>query len=137
MTTHDHSISIARAYYWAYVAKDRRALEALLADDFCFTSPLDNRISRATYFERCWPNSQKIKTFDLVNLVVDGARVIVTYEGRTSGDRRFRNTEILTLEGDKVVDVEVYFGWLVPHKAAPGGYIDNPTAEMKQSAGAQ
>jgi hypothetical protein len=22
--------------------------------------------------------------------------------------------------------VEVYFGWNIPHKAAPGGHIDNP-----------
>src|SRR6266536_2397944 len=29
-----------------------------------FTSPLDNRINRVTYFERCWPNSERIEGFD-------------------------------------------------------------------------
>jgi hypothetical protein len=33
----------------AYVDKDRAALGSILADDFHFTSPLDNRIDRKTY----------------------------------------------------------------------------------------
>ena len=49
--------AIARASYRAYVDKDRAAIEALIAEDFHFTSPLDNRIDRATYFARCSPNS--------------------------------------------------------------------------------
>ena len=40
--------AIAQAAYRAYVTKDRAALEALLADDFHFTSPLDNRLDRET-----------------------------------------------------------------------------------------
>src|SRR6185295_14695159 len=47
--------AIARAAYEAYVTKDRAAIEALIADDFHFTSPLDNRLDRETYFRRCWP----------------------------------------------------------------------------------
>ena len=46
------SVAIARAAYEAYVTKDRAALEALLAKDFHFTSPLDNRLDRETYFRR-------------------------------------------------------------------------------------
>jgi hypothetical protein len=37
-------IAIARACYRAYVDKDRPAIEALIAEDFHFTSPLDNRL---------------------------------------------------------------------------------------------
>ena len=55
----ERNVAVARASYNAYVTKDRSALERLIADDFHFTSPLDNRISRATYFERCWPNSER------------------------------------------------------------------------------
>ena len=56
-------VEIARASYEAYVQKDRAAIEALIADDFHFTSPLDNRINRSTYFARCWPNSQEYQGF--------------------------------------------------------------------------
>lgn len=117
-------ISIARACYDAYVHKDRNAIEALIADDFHFTSPLDNRLDRGTYFERCWPNSQRISAFDYIHLVADGELVFVTYEGSNVDGRRFRNTEILTIRGRQIVEAEVYFGWSVPHEAPVGAFTD-------------
>ena len=115
---------LARAYYRAYVDKDRVAIEALLAPDFHFTSPLDNRLDRATYFERCWPNSAVISEFKLQNLVADDNKVFVTYDGQGEGPRGFRNTEILSFRDGQVIDVQCYFGWPVPHPAAPGGFIE-------------
>jgi ketosteroid isomerase-like protein len=123
-TTEQSNVAIARASYDAYVTKDRSALESLIADDFHFTSPLDNRLNRVTYFERCWPNSERIEGFDFVHTVTDGNRVFVTYEGRAVGGRRFRNTEILTIRGGQLVDVEVYFGWSIPHQAEVGSFVD-------------
>ena len=120
----DSNVAIVRAVFEAYGTKDRSALEPLIAADFRFTSPLDNRIDRTVYFERCWPNSERLEGFDFIHLVPDGDRVLVTYEARAVGGRRFRNTEILTLRGGQVIEVEVYFGWSIPHKAKPGGFID-------------
>jgi ketosteroid isomerase-like protein len=51
--TNQANVALARAGYEAYVTKDRASLERILADDFHFTSPLDNRLDRATYFARC------------------------------------------------------------------------------------
>jgi ketosteroid isomerase-like protein len=123
ITRADDVVAIARAAYEAYAAKDCAAIEKLISEDFHFTSPLDNRIDRATYFARCWPNSEKIEDFDFINLVRDGDRVFVTYEGRRTGGERFRNTEIVTVRHGQIVEVEVYFGWSVPHKAKPGSFI--------------
>ena len=117
-------IAIVKRCYQAYVDKDRAALEAIAADDFHFTSPLDNRLDRKTYFERCWPNSETAAGFEYKNLVADGGRVFVTYEGKGASGKSFRNTEILTVRDGKIVDVEVYFGWDVPHKAPVGGFVD-------------
>ena len=117
-------IAIVKRCFQAYVDKDRAALEAIVADDFHFTSPLDNRLDRKTYFERCWPNSETAAGFKYKNLVQDGDRVFVTYEGQNTSGKSFRNTEILTVRGDKIVDVEVYFGWTIPHEAAEGGFVD-------------
>ena len=86
----DDIVAIARAAYEAYVTKDRAAIEKLIAADFHFTSPLDNQIDRATYFARCWPNSETIKGFDFINLVPDRDRVFVTYEGRDANGQRGR-----------------------------------------------
>jgi hypothetical protein len=123
------NVAIAQAAYRAYVTKDRAALEALLANDFHFTSPLDNRLDRETYFRRCWPNSKVIEGFDFVHLVTDADRVFVTYEGRNTNGHRFRNTEILIIRGQHIVDVEVYFGWSLPHKAPLGGFVNEAAPE--------
>jgi ketosteroid isomerase-like protein len=115
--------SVARRSYQAYVDKDRAALERLIGDGFHFTSPLDNRIDRATYFERCWPNNKAIARFKFIHLITDGDRVFVTYEGQNTSGKCFRNTEILTVRHGRIVDAEVYFGWSIPHDAPAGGAI--------------
>jgi ketosteroid isomerase-like protein len=120
----DDPISVVRKAYQAYVAKDRAMIEAVIADDFHFTSPLDNHIDRRTYFDRCWKNSEMITGFDFINLVRDGERVFVTYEGQSKSGRPFRNTEILTVKDGKIAEVEVYFGWSIPHDAPAGGFVD-------------
>ncbi len=48
----------------------------------------------------------------------------MTYEGQGAGGKRFRNTEILTIRDGQICDVEVYFGWSIPHEAAPGGFVE-------------
>jgi ketosteroid isomerase-like protein len=117
-------ISIARRGYRAYVDKDRPAIEAIIGDDFHFTSPLDNRIDRETYFARCWPNSETVVGFEFVRLVADGEQVFVTYEGRSTGGKVNRNTEILTVRNGRIIEVEVYFGWSLPHDASVGRFVD-------------
>jgi len=126
------NVAIARAAYEAYVTKDRAALADLIAEDFHFTSPLDNRLDREAYFRRCWPNSEVIAGFDFIHVVTDAERVFVTYEGRNTDGRRFRNTEILTIRDQHIVDVEVYFGWSLPHKAPQGGFVDPPETQSRQ-----
>ena len=46
--------------------------------------------------------------------------MVATYEGTNTSGGVFRNTEVFTVENGKVREVEVYFGWGVPHRAAPG-----------------
>ena len=118
-------VAVVRAMYEAYANKDRAAIEPLLADAFHFTSPLDNRIDRALYFERCWPNSQDIEGFDFVAVVPAANRVFVIYEARSKGGKRFRNTEVCLFQGQQVVEVEVYFGWSLPHAAPLGSFVDS------------
>jgi ketosteroid isomerase-like protein len=128
MSTQDN-VALVRANYEAYVKKDRSLLERSLSDDFHFTSPLDNHLDRTTYFERCWPNSEDAADFKFINLVPDGDRVFVTYEGSSTNGHRFRNTEIVTVRNKKIIDVEVYFGWSLPHEAPNGGFIDKTDQE--------
>ena len=104
-------LKLARDSYGAYESGDRRVIEDLLTDDFTFYSPADVGIDRTTYFERCWPGAGGTERFDYVRLVEVGDEVLVTYESKKTDGRRFRNTEVLTFEGDRICRAEVYFGW--------------------------
>jgi ketosteroid isomerase-like protein len=111
-------LEIARACYRAYESGDRTLIERHLADGFTFYSPADPGIGRARYFERCWPNAELIESFDFKRLALLGDEVVVTYESTKTDGKRFRNTEVLTFAGEKVVRAEVYFGWDLPARGA-------------------
>ena len=110
MPAHDRT-QRARDCYRAYESGDRQVVEELLTDDFTFYSPPDPGIDRATYFERCWPNSGLIQDFEFRRLIEHGDEVVVTYESTKTDGHRFRNTEVLTFRGDQICRAEVYFGW--------------------------
>jgi hypothetical protein len=104
----------ARDAYRAYETGDRGLIEQALSErEFAFFSPPDHGIDRATYFERCWPNAGRIASYSFERLVeIGGGEVLVTYEAARTDGTRFRNTEILTFDGDdRICRVEVYFGW--------------------------
>jgi len=104
-------VRIARETYGAYESGDRSAVERHLASDFRFYSPADVGIDLSTYFERCWPNAERIAGFEFKRIIQSGEEVVVTYEATTTDGKRFRNTEVLTFVGNKIRRVEVYFGW--------------------------
>ena len=117
-------LEVARACSQVYVDKDRASLEALLSDDYHFTSPLDNALDRNTYLEVCWPNSARLSDFKSIYEVEDGERAFIVYEARTVSGKQFRNSEVYTVRGEKLVATEVYFGWDVPHRVRRGTHAE-------------
>jgi ketosteroid isomerase-like protein len=101
---------IVRGIFAAYIANDRKAVEAALTEDFRFTSPFDDAIDTATYFERCWRNSDWIERHELERIFVEGDEAFVTYKCVAKGGKSFRNTEFFAFDGDKVRRIDVYFG---------------------------
>lgn len=101
---------IIRALFAAYIANDRRAVEDALTDDFRFTSPYDDAIDKATYFERCWRNTDWIERHELEQIFVEGDAAFVTYNCVAKGGKSFRNTEFFSFAGDKIKRIDVYFG---------------------------
>jgi ketosteroid isomerase-like protein len=101
---------IIRALFAAYLANDRAAVEEMLTEDFRFTSPYDDRIDKATYFERCWKGSDWIERHELERLLVEGDEAFVTYRCVAKGGKNFRNTEFFVFAGDKIRQIDVYFG---------------------------
>jgi ketosteroid isomerase-like protein len=111
MSTRTDRIELAHDTYRAFAAGDREAIEELLAPGYVFHSPPDPVLDREGYFERCWPHAGNQTSFEFVRTVESGDEVIVTYEATRVDGSRFRNTEVLTFEGEKIVETEVYFGW--------------------------
>ena len=109
MASADKSYSLRRLFT-AFMAKDRKTAENLLADDFTFTSQYDDHIDRAAYFERCWPNSGHVSSQVLEKIFVEGDEAFVLYKSITDDGKEFRNTEFFTFVGDKIRSVDVYFG---------------------------
>lgn len=102
---------VVRASFEAYLAQDRGAADRVLADNLVFTSPQDDHIGKASYFDRCFPTTDRLKSQEILELVSagdDGVFILYEYELRT-GDR-YRNTEFITVREGKIVEIQVFFG---------------------------
>ncbi len=98
-------------YYRAYEQKDWGLMEPILAKGFTFSSPAgDNHIGLKLYKERCWPNAYKTKKFDLEKVIIDGDCAYVTYNGWTTDNKLFRNTERFKFKDGKIIENECFFG---------------------------
>lgn len=115
-------LETARRALRAFADKDRAAIEAVIGEPYSFTSPMDNALSRETFFERCWPNSAAFTEMNFIHGAEDGDLAFIVYEGVANG-KRFRNTELHRVENGRIVETEVYFGWNIPHEAKRGGYV--------------
>jgi ketosteroid isomerase-like protein len=106
---------VVRRNLAAYVAGDRATAERLIAPDFVFTSPQDDHIDRAAFFERCFPTADRFASQELRRLAVTGDDVFIMYEYelRETGER-YRNAELLTVRDGRIVEVQVFFGGSVP-----------------------
>ena len=104
-------IDVVRAAFAAYRAQDREAADALIADDYVFTSPQDDHIDKAAFMERCFPTADRFVSQDIVELVAAGSGgVFVLYEYElTTGDRH-RNAEYSVVRDGRLVETQVYFG---------------------------
>jgi ketosteroid isomerase-like protein len=103
---------LVRRYYRAYEQQDRATLEELTAPDFTFSSPYDDRIDRAEFFARCYPNPDLV-AFAFKRIVAGDGEVVVTYEYERRDGGRTRNTEVIGVRDGRIVSAEVYFGWVV------------------------
>lgn len=104
---------VVRRYFAASQAADRPAMEALLADDFTFTSPWDDHISRAGYFERCWPHAGTFRFQLPMKIFAQGDEAFVRYETEGKPGGTFRNAELFQVGGaGRIRSIEVFFGFI-------------------------
>ena len=105
------STEIVRASFDAYLAQDRDTAERLIGKDLVFTSPLDDHIDRTAYFERCFPTADRLVSQEILELVGAGEDgVFVLYEYELKAGERHRKTELITVRGEQIVEIQVFFG---------------------------
>lgn len=63
------NVEIVRACFASYIEQDRDAADRLLADDFVFTSPQDDHIDKAAWFERCMPTTARLVSQEVLDVV--------------------------------------------------------------------
>ena len=118
-----------RAYFDAWEGADRAALEALLADDFTFTSPWDDYISKARFFEHCFPHAGTFGFRRPIKVFAQGDEAFIRYETILKSGGGFRNMEYFRFEGGRIRSIEVFFGFI------PGaGEGDAPAAQTEIKA---
>ncbi|MGW7822346.1 nuclear transport factor 2 family protein [Streptomyces puniciscabiei] len=103
--------SVVEAAFRHYRSQNREAALPLYADDFTFTSPRDDRIDRAAFFERCFPTADRFAEQRLLHVVAaDEEVVFVQYEYGFAGGDRYRNMEAITVRDGLIREVQVFFG---------------------------
>ena len=100
-----------RKYYAAWEKKDWHPIDILLADDFTFSSPLDDHITKSDYKAGCWDTQIAfIDRFDLKQVIGTDNEAFVMYVCHTANGKTLQNVEYFQLRDDKVKAVECYFG---------------------------
>jgi ketosteroid isomerase-like protein len=100
-----------RASFDAYLAQDRDAADRLLSDDLAFTSPQDDHIDKATYFQRCFPTTDRLRSQRILQVVdTEGDGVFLMYEYELVTGERYRNTEFITVRDGRITEIQVFFG---------------------------
>jgi len=105
---------VVRANFDAYVKQDREAAEGLIGEQLTFTSPQDDHIDRDAFFARCFPTADRVSRQELVHVAPANARdVFIMYEYDLKTGGTYRNTELITVDGEHIIEIQVFFGGVV------------------------
>jgi ketosteroid isomerase-like protein len=104
-------VDTVRQMFEAYLAGDTATAEALLGEDFTFTSPQDDHIDRQAFLERCFPTAERFAWQTLLAIAPAGEHgVFIMYEYQLKTGERHRNTELTLVRDGRLVETNVFFG---------------------------
>ncbi len=99
-----------RGLFAAYLANRKDEVSDMLTEDFTFSSPRDDHIDKAAYFEHCWPQPPVFRTIHIERISLEDNEALVRYRAEKRDGSAFRNVEVIRFHGDRIASVEVYFG---------------------------
>lgn len=107
----DRPADVVAAAFRHYRSQDREAALPLYADDFTFTSPQDDHIGKAAFFERCFPTASRMTEQRMLHITpADEELVFAYYEYELTTGERHRNVEAITVRDGLIREVQVFFG---------------------------
>ncbi|WP_367325593.1 nuclear transport factor 2 family protein [Streptomyces sp. HUAS ZL42] len=107
----DRPQDVVEAAFRHYRSQDRAAALPLYSDDFTFTSPRDDHIDKAAFFDRCFPTADRMTDQRLLHVTpADDEIVLVHYEYELTSGGRYRNVEAITVREGLIREVQVFFG---------------------------
>lgn len=107
----DKPEAVVRAAFQYYLAQDHDSAFALYGDDFSFTSPQDDHIDKAAFFDRCFPTASRVTAQRMLHVTpADDETVFVYYEYDLPTGDTHRNMEAITVRDGLIRDVQVFFG---------------------------
>jgi ketosteroid isomerase-like protein len=105
------NVSVVQAAFQHYLTQDRDAAFPLYAEDFTFTSPQDDHIDKAAFFERCFPTASRVSEQRMLHVTpADQELVFAYYEYVLTSGTRHRNVEVITVRDGLIHEVQVFFG---------------------------
>ncbi len=113
--------SVIRKWYKLWERKDKEwgPFAAILADDFTFSSPVDDHIGKTAFKKDCWDTQiDFLKGFDLELVTIKGDEALVKYLCHTMNGKSFRNVEYLRLRNQRIEAIECYFGGKLTYPSA-------------------
>src|SRR5579871_5234688 len=87
-----------KTWYTVWQKGDWNSMRQILADDFTFTSPLDDHLKMDVFEKRCWrPNAGKIKSVEVQELIMNGDAIFVIGNATNPDGKFFRNCDYFKL----------------------------------------
>jgi ketosteroid isomerase-like protein len=104
--------ALIRKWYAAWKNNDLATFNALLADNFTFSSAAgDDHISKSTFKTQCWDTQVAfIGDFELERITTGANDAFVKYLCHTKNGKSFRNVEYLRIRNGQLESIECYFG---------------------------
>jgi len=104
-------VEVVKELQAAFDAQDARAADRLVAEEFTFTSPQDDHLGKAEWLRVCFPTAAHFRRRTMLAVQELGDEVIAYYEYEVAETgERYRNTEVITVRGGRVVQTRVFFG---------------------------
>ncbi len=101
--------TLIESYLLAWQKRDWDFVESVLAEDFTFTSPYDDRIELREYKEKCWNTIREIGEFEFVAIIENETEAFARYRNRINGEP-VQNAEHFIFRDGKLKGIVVFFG---------------------------